>query len=390
MRATNRRPTLWLTGILVGVLTLGPGLASASGGTNVSQLTSQLNTVEQQVQAENAFLGALDAQAHATVVALDQIDQQIAATREKLLVIQAEEMVATELLDRTQTQYNATVASYNQTWAALSSVLRWTEENGPIGYLAVLLQVNSFQAFTARLSELSNVSSFELKASQQLAVQKQELAHEITLVNQERQSLAAAQQAATVVENQLLAQNNQRRIQLAALLSKRSSVLSIEHALLLQKNSLTAKIMALEGEYASGKLTKAQLWTALYGIAQTYGVDPYLVMAVIMQESGGNPNAKSYAGALGLMQLMPSTAAGLSVTNPFNPIQNLQGGIRDLAGLLKEFGGNIQLALAAYNAGSGSVIRYGGIPPYAQTQNYVKSIMANYAYFLRQFPNGFQ
>ncbi len=390
MRWTNRWPQLWLAGILIGALTVGPGLASASGGTNVSQLTSQLNTVESQVQAENAFLGALNAQTHATVLALDQIDQQIAATRQKLLVLQAEEMVATELLSRTQAEYTATVASYNQTWAALSSVLRWTEENGPIGYLAVLLQVNTFQAFTARLAEISNVSSFELKASQQLASQKQQLAHEITLINQERQSLAAAQQAATGIENQLLAQNNQRRIQLAALLSKRSSVLSLEHALLLQKNSLTAKIMALEGEYAAGKLTKAQLWTALYGIAQTYGVDPYLVMAVIMQESGGNPNAKSYAGALGLMQLMPSTAAGLSVTNPFNPIQNLQGGIRDLAGLLKEFGGNIKLALAAYNAGAGSVLRYGGIPPYAQTQNYVKSIMANYAYFLKEFPNGFQ
>lgn len=390
MRSANRRPKLWLAGILIGALTVGPGLASASGGTNVSQLTSQLNTVESEVKAENAFLGALNAQTHATVLALDQIDQQISATRQKLLVLQAEEMVATELLNRTQAEYTATVASYNQTWAALSSVLRWTEENGPIGYLAVLLQVNTFQAFTARLAEISNVSSFELKASQQLATQKQQLAHEISLINQERQSLAAAQQAATVIENQLLVQNNQRRIQLAALLSRRSSVLSLEHALLLQKNSLTAKIMALEGEYAAGKLTKAQLWTALYGIAQTYGVDPYLVMAVIMQESGGNPNAKSYAGALGLMQLMPSTAAGLSVTNPFNPIQNLQGGIRDLAGLLNEFGGNIQLALAAYNAGAGSVLRYGGIPPYAQTQNYVKSIMANYAYFLRQFPNGFQ
>ncbi len=379
-----------MIGIWIGALTLGPALASASGGSNVSQLTRQLNTVESQVQAENAFLGALNYQTHATVVALDQIDQQIAVTREKLLVLQAEEVVATEMLNRTQSQYNATVASYNQTWAALTSVLRWTEEHGPIGYLAVLLQVNSFQEFTARLAEISNVSAFELKASQRLATEKVQLAHEIALINQERQSLAAAQQAALSVENQLLSENNQRRAELAALLSKRSAVLSVEHALLLQKNSLTEKIMALEGEYASGRLTKAQLWTALYGIAQTYGVDPYLVMAVIMQESGGNPNAKSYAGALGLMQLMPSTAAGLSVTNPFNPIQNLQGGIRDLAGLLREFGGNVSLALAAYNAGAGSVLRYGGIPPYEQTQNYVASILAMYKRFQQEFPNGVQ
>lgn len=111
-----------------------------------------------------------------------------------------------------------------------------------------------------------------------------------------------------------------------------------------------------------------------------YGVnlDSNLVKSVIKQESGFNPEAKSHAGAQGLMQLMPSTAKSLGVFNPSNPYQNVKGGIKYLAQQLKNFDGNIQKALAAYNAGPSTVEKYKGIPPYAETQNYVESIMRDY------------
>ena len=110
--------------------------------------------------------------------------------------------------------------------------------------------------------------------------------------------------------------------------------------------------------------------------AQKYGIDPAILKGLIKQESGFNPAAGSPAGAQGLTQLMPGTAAALGVTDVHDPAQSIDGGARYLKQQLDRFGGDYSKALAAYNAGPGAVQRYGGIPPYAETQNYVKSILA--------------
>jgi soluble lytic murein transglycosylase-like protein len=113
-----------------------------------------------------------------------------------------------------------------------------------------------------------------------------------------------------------------------------------------------------------------------------YGVDPALLAGLIEQESHFDPTVGSPAGAQGLTELMPETAAALGVTDPHDPAQSIDAGARLLSEKLAEFGGDTELALAAYNAGSGAVQQYGGIPPYPETQEYVKKVLgyaANYA-----------
>jgi soluble lytic murein transglycosylase-like protein len=108
------------------------------------------------------------------------------------------------------------------------------------------------------------------------------------------------------------------------------------------------------------------------------GLDPKLVDSVVRVESAYNPSAVSHKGAQGLMQLMPDTARRLDVDDPFDPEQNIRGGIRELDRLIERYSGNLQLALAAYNAGEGAVERHRGIPPYQETRDYVARVMSLY------------
>lgn len=146
----------------------------------------------------------------------------------------------------------------------------------------------------------------------------------------------------------------------------------------LQQTTAAAKSNAIDTVTNIVNPTKQQILDIISKASKKYGVDEKLVMAVVKQESGFNPKARSHCGAMGLMQLMPATAKGLGVKDAYNPVQNVEGGVKHLKGLLARYNGNVVLALAAYNAGGGNVDKYGGVPPFKETQNYVKSILANY------------
>lgn len=135
---------------------------------------------------------------------------------------------------------------------------------------------------------------------------------------------------------------------------------------------------AIPVEKASFKNSRESIEGLIEKYAQKNNLDPDFIKAVVKQESGFNPDATSKCGAMGLMQLMPNTAKGLGVTNAYDPEQNIEGGVKYLKSMLNRFNNDPKLALAAYNAGPGAVQKYGDVPPYRETQNYVKNILASY------------
>lgn len=140
----------------------------------------------------------------------------------------------------------------------------------------------------------------------------------------------------------------------------------------------TKKRARVQGVVINTKQTPVSFSEVISQLSEKHGMDPKLVRAVVQHESSFNPKAVSRSGAMGLMQLMPKTAKWLGVQNPFDPVQNLDGGIRYLSSLLKKYNGNVMLALAAYNAGPTRVDKAKGIPQIKETQNYVQKIMKTY------------
>ena len=132
------------------------------------------------------------------------------------------------------------------------------------------------------------------------------------------------------------------------------------------------------GAPAAAPVPPAQIDALVQQNAATWQVEPALIKAVIANESGFNAAATSSVGAQGLMQLMPATAASLGVRDAYDPAQNVAGGTRYLRGLLDRFNGDKRLAIAAYNAGPGAVEKYGNVPPFAETRNYVQNVLASF------------
>ncbi len=328
--------------------------------------------------ADEARATSLQQQAANTNAQLQAVDAQLATTGRQIGTTQVEIKNTEATMGRTSAHLRRTRASMDVSLRGLRGVLLFAEQEGPLGYLSVLLSVHTFSDFVTEVGTMARIASYQTGVVHTLQHEAALISTDLGHLKQSHATLTR-QQATLVQQKTHLAQvATQRASVLAQLQQEQSSLAGVEASLHSQGQQLWDAIQQLEAELASGKLTSAQIFSIVQSISAVYGIDPLLVMAVIRQESGGNSKAVSSAGAEGLMQLMPQTAADLGVTDPMNPQQNVKGGIAYLAYLLKLFNGNVSWALAGYNAGPGAVERYGGVPPYPETQNYVKNILYMY------------
>lgn len=380
----------------------------------ISQATAQIGSLNQKLAQAQSQIGSANQQISATNAQMEKTQALLTSTQTQLNATENE-------LSATQANYRKTEALIAQTQSSLiqeskllSGQLQLIEERGSIGYLDVLLGANSFNDFVSRLDLLGQVAGqaasevnvikaeeaqetkekLSLKAEANLlaAAQASLSAHQSLLQN-ERNLLAQQESQAMALHNQAVsdaqsaASTLSARKQAVTQMQNQQQQISQNMASLGSRISqIASQIQSLLAQFNQGNLSQRGLFNAMLPlvtpIAQQENLPPALVIAVITEESGGNSQAVSATGAVGLMQLEPGTAAvlGISPSSLYNPQQNLLAGCLYLRDMLNMFGGNLSLALSAYNAGPGAVQNNGDqVLPY--TTGYVNNIESLYALY---------
>jgi soluble lytic murein transglycosylase-like protein len=327
-------------------------------------------------RAQQAYTAALNAWS----AALQRLDKANAAMHQ-----------AAENLDAVTLRLHAAQAELQQRQAAVAAQqkvvaqdkqqadqgLVTIQQYGSVSFLSVLMGARSFGDFLTRLTLLQTIWGMEVGHLRQARTDEAQLMQLEQQQQQTVEQVSSLQGQAQATLQQLTVQTSAaQQAQNDASVAMHQADAAVEQ-LITERNGLQAQIQKLIQELDSGNIPWSQVLADIRQLAAQYGIDPALVEAVVLQESGGQSAVKSSAGAIGLMQLMPRTAAALGV-NPYDPVQNLEGGITYLLEMLKEFNGNVALALEAYNAGPYAVKEYGGAVPYTETQNYVNDVLALY------------
>jgi soluble lytic murein transglycosylase-like protein len=377
---------------------------TAGEAANLQQLEQQQQQAQQQLNATQEAYRATQTSIGYTLSQIQTTNQQLAAARARVRLLDGEVAQTQQDLAATKHALSVTQAHLQAEAGLLTNQVRLMEEHGSIGYLDVVLGAHSFADFVSRLYLLTQIARMAGSIVDQIRAQEQaEQAQERQLDVQQTRLLALrnqAQAAAAQVQTDLARQETL----VASLRAQEASEQATIQALSNRIAALTQQIQALLAQYRGGGLTLHQLYDALYPLVQPigaqFGLPPALIIAVITEESGGNAQAVSRTGAIGLMQVEPGTAAemGFPVSDLYNPQENVVIGCTYLHQMLMLFGhtaavspslavppGNassyLSAALAAYNAGPGAVEQYGLAGLYAQgwgVQGYVANVESLY------------
>lgn len=367
----------------------------------LDQLASELASAQNRAGVSAAAAARAKARLTATESLLQATEARVTAAQERLAETQA-------LYRRTAMKLQATRRRLARERVLFAGQLRLVEEHGSVGYLSVMVGSHSFADFISRVAMLGQIAAqaaIEVHAihTEAVAVAAQEaavgrekmglqetadtLAAEESSLNQTRMLVATEEAQAVQAHSQAVAQAQtvsysvqQVQQQMATLRAEQATLKTQMASLSGEIARMASRVGTLIQSFSDGNLSREQLYRAMLPvvqpIAQRFGLSPALIIAVITEESGGNQSAVSSTGAIGLMQLEPGTAASLGI-DPYNTEQNVLGGSLYLSQMLQMFGGNLSLALAAYNAGPGAVEQNGNqVPTYCQA--YVNNIEALY------------
>lgn len=375
------RPATVLMGLMAALMVPAtPGALAASGSASRAKairLHAELSATLANLTSSQRELATLAQSAQSSYRHVQELVQKEAATRQQLSGLIAERRAAESRLIGMQKRLARARRIAAARRRQVHAVLRADQllSANPLGPLAALLGAANLLAALTQKQEWSRVeraSSIRLVRAGQAEIRVRLLTRAAVRA---AAALALAVSRTRETADRLAAQRAQAAQAYRSLERERANTGRVVNALTVHAEGLRLAIEALAAIVrAQGtKVTnRGSLWVLISAVAQAYGLNPGLVWAVVMTESGGNPGAVSPTGAVGLMQLEPGTAHALGVSNPYNAKQNLRGGVSYLAGLIRQYHGNVALALAAYNGGPGAVAS-GRVP--AGEEGYVQTVL---------------